>query len=105
MVLGSDYFADWKCAMDDLQTVLLFTSVMKKDHQHHTHGEDTEQGQHSLPLPLPFIVTATEAVAGEEVKRRKKKQRLRSRNVVVDDWLEQEDGHDAFADLEDFLVY
>jgi hypothetical protein len=40
-----------------------------------------------------------------ETRTRKRKQRLRSRNHVVDDWLEQEDGGDTFADLEDFLVY
>jgi hypothetical protein len=30
--------------------------------------------------------------------------RLRSRNRVVDAWLGDEDGSDAYADLEDFLV-
>ena len=33
-----------------------------------------------------------------------KVKRLRSRNRVVDSWLDEEDGSDAFADLEDFLV-
>ena len=34
-----------------------------------------------------------------------KKQRMRSRNVVVDQWLGDEGGEeDAYADLEDFLV-
>lgn len=42
---------------------------------------------------------------GVEIRSRKKKQRLRSRNDVVDEWLEQEDGQDTFADLEDFLVF
>ena len=35
-------------------------------------------------------------------KRRKK--RLRSRNRVIDDWLGDEHGDDAYADLEDFIV-
>ena len=30
--------------------------------------------------------------------------RLRSRNKVVDEWLDEEGGDDAYADLEDFLV-
>ena len=30
--------------------------------------------------------------------------RLRSRNHVIDNWLNEEDGSDAYADLEDFLV-
>ena len=30
--------------------------------------------------------------------------KLRSRNHVIDNWLDDEDGSDAFADLEDFLV-
>ena len=41
---------------------------------------------------------------GTSRKRRMKKRRLRSRNSVIDEWLEQEDGADAYADLEDFLV-
>ena len=36
--------------------------------------------------------------------RRGRKVRLRSRNRTVDDWLEDEDGTDAYADLEDFIV-
>lgn len=41
---------------------------------------------------------------GKAKPRRNRKKRLRSRNSVIDDWLEQEDGADAYADLEDFLV-
>lgn len=44
---------------------------------------------------------------GEQVKlskNKRKKQRLRSRNNIIDEWLEDEDGQDAYADLEDFLV-
>jgi hypothetical protein len=37
--------------------------------------------------------------------RHHKKKRLRSRNSVIDEWLEHEDGADAYADLEDFLVF
>jgi hypothetical protein len=34
----------------------------------------------------------------------RRKRRLRSRNLVVDRWLMDEDGDDAFADLEDFIM-
>jgi len=34
----------------------------------------------------------------------RKKRRLRSRNAIVDQWLEEENGDDAFADLEDFIA-
>jgi hypothetical protein len=91
VILGSDYFLDWKTAMDHFQTILS-SSAMKKYHQGTSPQELSAEGT---------------TVAAEGIGRgsRKKKQRLRSRNEVVDDWLEQEDGHDAFADLEDFLVY
>ena len=36
-------------------------------------------------------------------KKRKKKKRLRSRNEYIDDGLENEDGDDAYADLEGFI--
>ena len=32
------------------------------------------------------------------------KVKLRSRNDVIDNWLDDEDGSDTYADLEDFLV-
>jgi hypothetical protein len=35
---------------------------------------------------------------------RKRKRKLRSRNPVVDRWLQDEDGSDAYADLEGFLA-
>lgn len=35
---------------------------------------------------------------------RKKRNRLRSRNNIVDSWLSDEEGSDAYEDLEDFLV-
>jgi hypothetical protein len=35
---------------------------------------------------------------------RHKRLRLRSRNKVIDHWLDEEDGSDTFADLEDFIV-
>lgn len=39
-------------------------------------------------------------------KRNVPNNRLRSRNAVVDAWLsEEDDGGDAYADLEDFLVF
>ncbi|CAM9212662.1 unnamed protein product [Choristocarpus tenellus] len=36
--------------------------------------------------------------------RRRKRQRIRSRNNVIDGWLGEEDGTDAYVDLEDFIV-
>ena len=36
-------------------------------------------------------------------KKKKKTGRLRSRNVVIDSWLEDEGDEDDFADLEDFV--
>ena len=48
------------------------------------------------------------ARTGEDTskKRRKSSTILRSRNAVVDAWLNEEDeGMDTYADLEDFLVY
>ena len=36
---------------------------------------------------------------------RRGKKRLRSRNKVIDEWLEGEDGTDTYVDLEDFLVF
>jgi hypothetical protein len=35
---------------------------------------------------------------------RKRKRRLRSRNTIVDKWLADEEGDDAYADLEDFIM-
>jgi hypothetical protein len=37
-------------------------------------------------------------------KCQKKKRRLRSHNQTIDEWLSEEDGTDAYADLEDFIV-
>lgn len=36
--------------------------------------------------------------------RRRNRRRLRSRNNVIDEWLEEEGGHDNYADMEDFIV-
>lgn len=46
-------------------------------------------------------------ISEESVKRRQrasKRQRIRSRNRDVDDWLRDESGDDDYADLEDFVV-
>lgn len=37
-------------------------------------------------------------------RRGSKRRRLRSRNTIVDQWLEDEPGDDAYADLEDFIA-
>ena len=50
---------------------------------------------------------AGKVVQSTKCMRRRQKSshsRLRSRNKVIDSWLVDEDGSDAFADLEDFLV-
>lgn len=44
------------------------------------------------------------ALPRKKFPKRTNAKRLRSRNRVVDCWLDEEDGSDAFADLEDFLV-
>ena len=44
------------------------------------------------------------AAADRIVTTRRKSTRVRSRNKVVDTWLEDEDGEDDFADLEDFVI-
>lgn len=36
--------------------------------------------------------------------RKRRRARLRSRNAVIDKWLEDENGNDAYADLEGFIV-
>lgn len=36
--------------------------------------------------------------------KKNKNKRMRSRNRVIDDWLGDEAGDDAYADLEDFIV-
>lgn len=44
-------------------------------------------------------------VSDDKLSGGRKRPRLRSRNSVIDSWLDGEnDGNDAFADLEDFLV-
>jgi hypothetical protein len=49
---------------------------------------------------------STERAGSLNIKSsRQRKRRLRSRNSVIDDWLEAEDGTDTFVDLEDFLVF
>lgn len=42
--------------------------------------------------------------AGSLGRKRGRASRLRSRNRVIDSWLEDEDGRDAYADLEGFIV-
>lgn len=56
-------------------------------------AEDEEEEEEDSVLP----------VIGRQ-RSKKRKRRLRSRNVVVDRWLEEEDGSDAYADLEDFIA-
>ena len=55
-------------------------------------------------LPQPPTSKDEDARASEQVKRRKRPHRLRSRNAYVDAFLEEEDGLDSYADLEDFIV-
>ena len=41
---------------------------------------------------------------GIGLSRGRKRSRLRSRNNVIDSWLEHEKGYDTYADLEDWIV-
>ena len=43
-----------------------------------------------------FIISAS--------SNKSSRKRLRSRNKIIDDWLDDENGSDTYADLEDFLV-
>lgn len=68
--------------------------------------EDKDQGKRSRSS-LESLTNAKGRFAsqmGQGGKRINKKSRLRSRNKVVDQWLQDEGGGDAYADLEDFLV-
>ena len=71
-------------------------------------AESAESHQEALRAGSAYLETQSGRGigAGDEnpqwKKRRKK--RLRSRNRVIDDWLGDEDGNDAYADLEDFIV-
>mgnify|MGYP003329364825 CR=1 FL=1 len=38
------------------------------------------------------------------INGKEKEQKRNSRNIVIDEWLVDEDGDDAYADLEDFLA-
>jgi hypothetical protein len=57
----------------------------------------------SLRSQISILNVASEVVSNKGSKNKKSK-RLRSRNKIIDEWLGPEDGTDAFADLEDFLV-
>ena len=48
--------------------------------------------------------SGTSNTSGHSIGGRGQSKRLRSRNKVVDEWLDEEGGDDAYADLEDFLV-
>jgi hypothetical protein len=59
-------------------------------------GERSSRGNNAL--------RASQQLGRAGGDRRARSKRLRSRNTVVDDWLHEEGGDDAYADLEDFLV-
>ena len=59
-------------------------------------GSELSSLHEAPPAPAPSI---------DLKARRQRKKRLRSRNDVIDDWLQGEDGTDTFVDLEDFLVF
>ena len=61
----------------------------------------------SPPLCPPAGTAASASRGAIAVKSSggQRKKRLRSRNVVIDAWLQGEDGSDTYVDLEDFLVF
>jgi hypothetical protein len=61
-------------------------------------------GGGALGAAAPAQGPAPWAGGGLGRQRRGRAARLRSRNRVVDAWLEDEDGRDAYADLEGFIV-
>jgi hypothetical protein len=65
-----------------------------------SHSRDS---RNSRPLQRSTVLSA-QRVSGESARAAARRSRLRSRNRVIDDWLGEEDGSDAYADLEDFLV-
>ena len=67
----------------------------------------TATKQHYYVLGSEEIISGDAASYAIDVSynRRQSKKRLRSRNLVIDDWLEGEDGNDTYVDLEDFLVF
>jgi hypothetical protein len=67
-----------------------------------TSGAETEFADESAFFEPKYKRNDQEEFAGERIKRRRT--RLRSRNRVIDDWLSDEEGDDAFADLEEFIV-
>lgn len=65
---------------------------------------------HLTPGAVPLTAKASSAAAKRRVHMiglvpivKKRKRRLRSRHPYIDDWLRDEDGSDAYADLEDFI--
>eukprot|EP00624_Nannochloropsis_granulata_P005640 evm.model.NODE_40039_length_5459_cov_27.804909.1 len=57
-------------------------------------GEDEEQDEEAFYRTM----------GGGRGGGRRRKRRLRSRNAIVDKWLVDEEGDDAYADLEDFIM-
>lgn len=68
--------------------------------------ERLEQGQ-SISSRVQMSITRAQALANQfsRSKRAKLSNILRSRNPIVDNWLVDEDGTDAYGDLEDFIEY
>uniref|UniRef100_A0A7S0G0Q5 Uncharacterized protein n=1 Tax=Rhodosorus marinus TaxID=101924 RepID=A0A7S0G0Q5_9RHOD len=72
-----------------------------------------EEGAHDILLRLQrsyndstskVSVKDMVSIGGDKSAKKRKKRRVRSRNSYVDEWLHEDDGFDAFADLEDFIV-
>jgi hypothetical protein len=95
---------EWKSAADQIQRIL--SAIESKQLMSLSTRVMSEEQEGPAPaVCLSIISPLLPLLCAVETRTRKRKQRLRSRNHVVDDWLEQEDGGDTFADLEDFLVY
>ena len=83
---------------DDAQSQGMITSDEDDDDEYEDDGEDGE-----LRGGRVAALSSSRGGLGGAAGRARRL-RLRSRNRVVDDWLGDEDGSDAYADLEDFLV-
>jgi hypothetical protein len=60
--------------------------------------------KNNRPKANKFSIRNTAALLSSASSRKTKTKRMRSRNRVIDEWLDIEDGDDTYADLEDFVM-
>ena len=60
--------------------------------------------KNNRPKANKFSIRNTAALLSSASSRKAKTKRMRSRNRVIDEWLDIEDGDDTYADLEDFVM-